>query len=332
MNTQENQITKSLITRQRVPFEKEVLKFLLNHEASITSAVVRDFVRRYVKWLYDCSNQEATIVPGGGVELVRWTTKEGGSYGYKPGDIAYCLLKLNQLFFTVMGNAYIRLTQQDMVEELPPLNTQLSIELLKGLSPCLGFFVLITYLAAGATQSDQAWVRRACDLFGEFGDLETWRPERAIETSVFVLRVLASTQSPDDPYYNDVFPKNIRAPEPQSYTLGQIPAVPVPSNYKDSYGNLSAYGQAYEQGYSSGYRSGHAVGYRQCVDETNRQFSKAAFIVECERKRLVDFIKSLRQALDVLNDDPLLVEGEWQVTTPEGKPTNGYHSNEGRED
>ncbi len=327
MSTQEKPAT-SLTTRQRVPFEKEVLKFLLKHEGSIVNPVVRDFVRRYAKWLYDCANQEVKILPGGGIELVRWIPQEGGSYGYNPANIDYCLQKLNRLFFTVMGNAYIRLNQQTTPEDLPPLNTQLSLELLSGLSLSLGFFVLVTYFETDATTGDKQWVERACDLFGEFGDLETWRPAKVIETSSSVLRVLASAQSPDDPYYNAVFPQDIRAPEPRSYTLGKIPDDPLPSGCRDSYGNVTSYGQGYQQGYKQGHQQGHHAGYQQCVNETNRRFSKAAFIIECERKRLVGFLRSLRQTLDVLNDDPLMVEDEVQVATPDGKPTNGYRSNE----
>src|SRR5260221_4309395 len=96
----------SLTTRQAIPFAREVLKFLLKHEAGIVNPVVRSFVRRYVKWLYDCVNQEVTLSQGNEAELVRWTSTEGGSYGYDPADIAYYLHKLNQLFFMVMGNAY----------------------------------------------------------------------------------------------------------------------------------------------------------------------------------------------------------------------------------
>jgi len=225
-----------------------------------------------------------------------------------------------------MGNAYIRQTQQTAPEDLPLLNTQLSLELLSGLSHSLGFFVLVTYFETDASGQDKSWVNRACDLFGEFRDLETWRPARDIETSSSVLRVLASAQLPDDPYYNTVFPQDIRAPEPRSYTLGQIPNTPFFSNHKDSYNNLTSQGQNYHQGYQQGYTQGHRAGYDQCVNETNRRFSKAAFIIECERKRLVTFLRSLRQTLDVLNDDPLMVEDEVQVATPDGKPSNGYRA------
>ncbi len=325
MSTQEKPTT-SLTTRQRVPFEKDVLKFLLKHEASIVNPVVRDFVRRYAKWLYDCAGQDVTIVPGGGIVLVRWTSSEGGSYGYVPANIDYCLQKLNHLFFTVMGNAYIRQTQQTAQENLPLLNTQLSLELLKGLSLGLGFFVLVTYLETDASGQDKSWANRACDLFGEFRDLETWRPAKDIETSSTVLRLLASTQSPDDPYYNAVFPQDIRAPEPHQYNLGKIPTVSFSSPYIDSYGNITTRGQDYQQGYNSGYQKGHRAGFDQCVNETNRRFSKAAFIIECERKRLVSFLRSLRQTLDVLNDDPLMVEDEVQVATPDGESSNGYRA------
>ncbi len=60
----------------------------------------------------------------------------------------------------------------------------------------------------------------------------------------------------------------------------------------------------------------------QCVQETNVLFDSTGVIIEAERKRLVDFLKSLRQTLDMLNDDPLIVEGEWQVVTP----TNGHQA------
>lgn len=315
--------TTSLTARQRVPFEKDVLKFLLRHEARIVNPVVRDFVRRYAKWLYDCAGQEVTIVPGGGIKLVRWTSEEGGSYGYNPADIDYCLQKLNRLFFTVMGNAYILQTQLPAPGDLPPLNTQLSLELLKGLSAGLGFFVLVTYLETDASGQDKNWANRACDLFGEFRDLETWRPAKEIETSTSVLRVLASAKSPDDPYYNAVFPQDIRAPEPQKYSFEQLPLKSLPSTCIYS-GSINQNGEFYRQGY----QQGHHAGYQQCVNETNRRFSKVAFISECERKRLVNFLRSLRQTLDILNDDPLMVEDEVQVATPDEEPTNGHRSSE----
>jgi hypothetical protein len=156
--------------------------------------------------------------------------------------------------------------------------------------------------------------------------LETWRPEINIETSQSVLRALAGTQSPDDPYYNDVFPKNIRAPEPRNYVRGQIPATPFQSNH-NYYGSLTSEGQGYHQGYQQGYTHGHYAGYEQSVNETSWLFSKAAFIIECERIRLVNFLRSLRQTLDILNDDPLMVEDVIQIVTPGGKPTNGYKTN-----
>src|SRR6266567_4802472 len=322
----------SLTSPQGVPFEKEVLKFLLKQEARIVNPVVRDFVRRYVKWLYDCASQNGTIVPGGGIELVRWTSTEGGSYGYNPANIDYCLHKLNRLFFIVMGNAYIHQTRHSMRGDSPQLNTQLSLELLKGLSPGLGFFVLVTYLETDASRQDQEWAKRACDLFGEFRDLETWRPTGNIETSQSVLRVLAGTQSPDDPYYNDVFPKIFRAPEPRNYRGGQIPDTPFQSHHRTSSYGLTWEGQNYHQGYQQGYTHGHYAGYEQSVNETSWLFSKAAFIIECERIRLVNFLRSLRQTLDVLNDDPLMVEDEVQIVTPGGKPTNGYRADEHNKD
>ncbi len=222
-----------------------------------------------------------------------------------------------------MGNAYIRQTQQESPENLPLLNTQLSLELLKGLSPSLGFFVLVTYLDTDASGQDKSWANRACDLFGEFRDLETWRPAKDIETSSSVLRVLASAQVPDDPYYNAVFPQDIRAPEPRNYTRGQIPDTPYLGHHRNQYGT-SLEGQGYHQGFQQGYIQGHRAGFEQCVNETNRRFSKVVFIIEWERKRLVNFLRSLRQTLDVLNDDPLMVEDEVQVATQDGKPTNGY--------
>src|SRR6266487_864846 len=255
MSTQEKPST-NLTTRQRVPFEKEVLKFLLHHEARIVNPVVRDFVRRYAKWLYECASQDVTIVPGGGITLVRWMSSEGSSYGFNPANIDYGLQKLNRLFFTVMGNAYIRQNQHSVPEDLPSLNTQLSLELLKGLSPGLGFFMLVTYLETDASNQDKSWANRACDLFGEFRDLETWRPARDIETSPSVLRILASAQSPDDPYYNDVFPQDIRAPEPRNYTRGQIPDTPYLGHHRNQYGT-SLEGQGYHQGFQQGYIQGH---------------------------------------------------------------------------
>src|SRR5438045_3540086 len=103
MSTYEK-LTTSLTTQQRVPFEKEVLKFLLKHEASINNPVVRSFVYRYAKWLYDCVDKNVTILPGGDIELVRWTPTEGGSsYGFDPASIASNLNVLNVIFYVIMG-------------------------------------------------------------------------------------------------------------------------------------------------------------------------------------------------------------------------------------
>lgn len=332
MSTQEKPTT-SLTTRQRVPFEKDVLKFLLKHEAHIVNPVVRSFVRRYVKWLYDCVNQEVTILPGGGIELVRWTSSEGGSYGYDPASIGFYLFKLNEIFFTVMGNAYIRQTQQETIEELPPLNIQLSIEMLKGLSPGLGFYVLVYYFATDAPDQTQEWVHRACDLFGEFRDLEIWRPGKQVEESKSVRQVLRSEQLPDVPYYHAEFPQYVQEHDPRAYKPPEVPAAPSPdaANYKNA-SHWEGYQSGYRHGFSPGYKTGHKAGYDQCMKDTSMLFSKTAHIIECERKRLVDFMRSLRQTLGVLNDDPLMVEDEVQVATPDGKPTNGYRaSSQGEE-
>src|SRR5437868_14454750 len=92
----------NLVTRQQVPFEKEILKFLLEHQAEIDSPVVRDFMRRYVDWLYRCANEDTQVLIAGGKSLRRWES-ENASYGYDPTDVSYNLYKLNQLFFMLMG-------------------------------------------------------------------------------------------------------------------------------------------------------------------------------------------------------------------------------------
>ncbi len=328
MSTQEKHIT-SLMSRQRVPFEKDVLKFLLKHEARIVNPVVRSFIRRYVKWLYDCVNQEVTILPGGAIELVRWTSKEGGSYGYDPASIGFYLYKLNEIFFTVMGNAYIRITQQETLEDLPPLNMQLSIEMLKGLSTGLGFYVLAFYFTTDAPSEAHGWVHWACDLFGEFRDLETWRPDKQVVTSKSVRQVLRSEQLPDVPYHHAAFPKFVQEHDPRTYKPPEAPTAPSPPYDKSYYvdrSNWDGLHLGYKHGFSHGFKTGHRAGYDQCMEDTSILFSEAAFIIECERKRLVDFLRSLRQTLGVLNDDPLMVEAEVQVATPDGKPTNGYRA------
>jgi len=312
MSTYEK-LTTSLTTRQRVPFEKEVLKFLLKNEKSISSRVVWSFVYRYAKWLYDCVDKKVTILPGGEIELARWTPTEGGSsYGFDPASIASNLDVLNAIFYAIMGNAYIRMAQPEKIERLPPLNVQLSIEVLKGLAPGLGFYVLVHYFATGASNQDQAWIERACDLFGEFRDVETWRPGKELEESYSVKQVIGTGQLSSEPYYHTAFPKFIRGPDPRKYQLGLF--------------QMSNGDPTFRQGYDYGYRQGHRAGYDQCLQETNSLFTQTAIVIECERKRLVSFLKSLRQTLAALNVDPLVVEDGVQMTTPDGKPTNGYRA------
>src|SRR5258708_3581608 len=264
MSTQEKPTT-SLAKWQRIPFEKEVLKFLLKHEASIVNPVVRSFVRRYVKWFYDCVNQEVTLSQGNEVELVRWTSSEDGSYGYDPADIAYYLHKLNQLFFMVMGNAYIRLTQQETLEELPPINLQFSIQLLKGLSPCLGFYVLANYFAVGLNieKRDQEWINRTCDLFGEFRNLEAWRP--SYQTVDSVEKILGSSIMPYEPYYHTKFLSPARPYDPRTYQRGQIPDPYIPYDHRQNQQSQDVY----KDGFSKGYEQGHRDGYKQCMEQTN---------------------------------------------------------------
>jgi hypothetical protein len=331
MSTQKKP-TQSLITRQHVPFEKDVLKFLLEHEKNIHNPVVYAFVHRYVKWLYECVDQKVTILPGGCIELLRWTTPEGGSYGYDPKDIAYGLHILNEIFFTVMSNAYIRLTQQEIIEDLPTLNMQISIEVLNALAPGLGFYLLSNCFATDAPQKSREWLNRTCDIFGEFRDLEIWRPPKEIEEALSVKQVLASAQSPDIPYYHTAFPKHYYAQGLRNYQSVEAPSVADPGQvYKNSnYQQIYVY--AYTTGYQQGYQQGHKDDYMLYVEDMNRRFSKAAVIIESERKRLVSFMKSLRQTLHVLNDDPLMVEDEIQVVTSETKATNGNRANTGDEE
>mgnify|MGYP001321894113 CR=1 FL=1 len=301
----------SLVVRQPVPFPKEVLKFLLEHEAEINNVTVRRFLR-YAAWLYKCTAQEIPDKPGGEVELLRWETGEGGSYGYDPASVAYFLRILNKLFFIVIGSAYLNVTGQSVPEE-QQLNTQLSIELLKGLAAPLGYFVLVSYLAIDASKHDTDWLDRACDVFGDFRDLETWRPSPQLEQSGHVRRIISAAQTPDEPYYFTGFPEQIQYTDPRVYTLKQVPNAPY-------YANDRHYQGAYADGYKAGYLGGHQAGYQQYLAETNLIFSKAGMIAEAERKRLVVFLKSLRQTLAELQDDPLMVSGSQEV------PATNSHS------
>ena len=295
----------SLMIRRQVPFEKEVLKFLLEHQAQIVNPVVRDFVRRYINWLYRCANEDIQVLSAGGRHLRRWEISNA-SYGYDPADVSYTLSKLNQLFFMVMGDTYIRMTQPELAEELPPFNTHLSMELLSSLSCPLGFYVLVRYFQTDAHTQDKAWLERACDLFGELRDLETWRPQRnTIEQSGYIRLLLGTAAAADEPYYYTAMPDGIR--DPRTYKLSNVPS----SSKKDL-----DYNRYYEEGFKAGFTTGHQQGYMQCVQETNVLFNSTSVIIEAERKRLVDFLKSLRQTLDMLSDDPLMIEGEWQVVTP----------------
>src|SRR5438128_11402661 len=145
----------NLMTGRQVPFEKESLKFLLEHQAQIVNPVVRHFVRRYINWLYRCANEDIQVLPAGGRHLHRWEISNA-SYGYDPVDVSYTLNKLNQLFVMVIGNAYIRMTQPELEEEATPLHTHLSIELLSDLSRPLGFYVLVRYLQTDVHVHDKA--------------------------------------------------------------------------------------------------------------------------------------------------------------------------------
>ena len=49
-------------------------------------------------------------------------------------------------------------------------------------------------------------------------------------------------------------------------------------------------------------------------------------VLEAERIRLVSFMRSLRQTIEVLRDDPLMVNAKWQVITTQSTPTNGTQS------
>src|SRR6266568_4760094 len=300
MSTPNNPAT-SLVPRQQVPFGKDVLKFLLENESQITNRVVRDFVRRYVAWLYGLANEDVQVFSAGLRQMLRFEIA-GAFYGYDPSDVSYTLDKLNRLFFMVMGNAYIRTTHQELEEELPSLNTHLSLELLSGLSAPLGFYVLVRHFQTDAHSQDKAWLDRACDLFGQFRDLETWRPQRdTIEQSATIRQLLGVAIADDEPYYNTTTPGYIRDPSP-AYQIQFMPVSPYGHN---SYHHL-------DEAWRVGYTSGHWQGYQQCYQETNVLFNRTCLIIEAERKRLVDFLKSLRQTLDILNDDPLLVAGQWQ--------------------
>ena len=211
-----------LMIRQQVPFEQEVLKFLLEHQAQIVNPVVRHFVRRYINWLYRCANEDVQVLSAGGKHLRRWEINNA-SYGYDPSDVSYTLNKLNQLFVMVMGNAYIRMTQPEFEEESPLLHTHLSMELLSALSCPLGFYVLVRYFQTDAHTQDKAWVERACDLFGELRDLETWRPHRnTIEQSGYIRLLLGTAVAADEPYYYTATPGNIR--DPRTYKLPNVPS------------------------------------------------------------------------------------------------------------
>lgn len=297
---------RSLTKQFQVPFEKEILRFLLTHEANITNIVIRDFVRRYVKWMYACAEKESEIMPGGGIKLQRWQSEEGGSYGYDPSSIAYSLIKLNQLFFTVMGHAYIRNSQQEvMQEEHEPFIIHLLEDIIRGFSSCLGYYVLDCYFATTSDKKDKTWFNQLRDVFGEFEDLETWRPNKDIENAPFVREVLGSANVTKEPYYHAGFPEYIRLHDPRSYQAGKLPAPPqTRHDYREQ--------PTYNEGFGQGYSQGHKQGYQQCMQETNRLFSGTALIIEAERKRLVDFMRILRQALDILEEDPLLVDNQWQ--------------------
>ncbi|HYT36286.1 MAG TPA: hypothetical protein VEL49_03830 [Ktedonobacteraceae bacterium] len=304
MSTPNNPAT-SLVPRQQVPFGKDVLKFLLENESQITNRVVRDFVRRYVAWLYGLANEDVQVFSAGLRQMLRFEIA-GAFYGYDPSDVSYTLDKLNRLFFMVMGNAYIRTTHQELEEELPSLNTHLSLELLSGLSAPLGFYVLVRHFQTDAHSQDKAWLDRACDLFGQFRDLETWRPQRdTIEQSATIRQLLGVAIADDEPYYNTTTPGYIRDPSPV-YRPPQI-------SYQSPYARSHTYEiPSLEKQWRAEMSGMHFQGYQQCYQETNALFDHTGMIIEAERKRLVDFLKSLRQTLDILNDDPLLVAGQWQ--------------------
>jgi hypothetical protein len=210
------------------------------------------------------------------------------------------------------------MTQPQFEEESPLLHTHLSIELLSALSCPLGFYVLVRYFQTDVHAQDKAWLERACDLFAELRDLETWRPHRnTIEQSGYIRLVLGTAAAADEPFYYTATPDNIR--DPRTYKLPTVPS----SSYAGSH-----YNRYYEEGFKAGFTSGHQQGYMQCVQETNVLFNSTGVIIEAERKRLVDFLKSLRQTLDVLNDDPLMIDGEWQVVTPTNEHPSSSHEQE----
>ena len=299
------QLSNPPAIREKVPFDKEVLKFLLTNQDQITNDTVRNFVNRYVAWLYECTGRKSEI-KAAGIETLCYVELDKAYYGFHPSDISYYLRKLNQIFFTAMGRSYIRARHQIAEEELPPFDQYLVMELLSGLSTPLGFYVLARYFQTDAHSQDKAWIERACDLFGEFRDLETWRPnQETIESSGYIRMLIGAPVSSDEPFYYTLSARSqgSHAPYPNTYK-----APGVPGQYS---------GNHYQ---SNAYLAGDLHGYYRAVREISPNFNGIGTIIEAERRRLVNFLKSLRQSLDILNEDPLMITGEWQEMPVEPVP------------
>src|SRR5258708_2598333 len=196
------------LTTQRVqiPFPRDILRFLKEHEDKIAHGVVRTFARGYATWLYECAEEDTAILPGGVSALKRWKTDEGGEYGYRPSEVAFHLEKLNELFYAIMAYAYLGNTGQvSKGEKVLSQDIHLSEEVLSGFSCCLGFYVLDCYFATEAPEADKKWFSGLCHLTAEMSTMDTWRPQVNVSKLAFVRRVLGAPVSSQEPYYNLAF-------------------------------------------------------------------------------------------------------------------------------
>ncbi|SRR6266496_804479 len=315
--------------RVQIPFPRDVLRFLREHEDKIANGVVRAFARSYAKWLYDCAEGDASILPGGMSALNRWKTEEGGEYGYRPSEVAFHLEKLNELFYAIMAYAYLRNTGQvSKDEKILSQDIHLSEEVLCGFSCCLGFYVLDCYFATEAPETDKKWFSRLCHLTGEMRNMDMWRPQENVSELSFIRQVLGASVSSQEPYYNVAFTAATqRAQAKSNYVPPDVPSIQLPNGGGGYQGGFQA---GYNYGFLNGHRNGYNLSLKDGYNDCSERFvSKGNRVIEAERKRLVAFIKSLRHTLSILETNPDVFEdGIWEEKTAEILNTKEHHEGE----
>lgn len=260
---------------------QQVLPWLLTHEAAIPNRIVKDFVLRYIKRLSTCSQEQPDILSGGDIKLQRWHSEEdGGSYGYDPSHVAYAYGKLNRLFWGIMTDALRRHSLPSGAPEKGKWpELFLPEELLKNIASCFGFSLLVSYFTSSVS-NNQPGKQWFARLMQIAGEFEDMDTWRP---NILVDQVPLLDSMLD---------------APESSTSPYYNTKRIEQRKKAAHSWLSIGEQPYLR--------------------TERVREIGWLVLEEERKRLVSFMRSLRQTIEVLQDDPLMVNSQWQVITANG--------------